>query len=92
MDANDTVVYEVGTLFTDGLVGNPIAPRHVDGARQSYKRYASEDPTDAYFFGNSWDIGSPGFHSPVVQVAVSPSNPYAKPKMVGIWGKLKQRK
>ena len=82
---DDIVIHQIGQAFGDYT--DPIAPLHQDGARVSHHVQKSVDPTDSYYYGSWADIGSPGFHEPLI-----PSAPaLIRPKKVGVWADLKRR-
>ena len=84
-DANGKEVQRIGRDAFSAL-RDPVAPRHQEGARVSYQVYLSESPSESYYYGDSRDIGSPGFYE-----QAAPSAPSAvRPKRIGTWAALKR--
>ena len=84
-DANGKEVQRIGRDAFSAL-RDPVAPRHQDGARVSYQVYLSESPSESYYYGDSRDIGSPGFYA-----QPAPAAPSAViRKRVGTWAALKK--
>lgn len=73
LDVNGKTLHEIGTLFTNGLVGDPVLPRHVQRSRQSYQWIASQTPSEAHYYGHALDGGSPFFNRASVRVASAPT-------------------
>ena len=80
--ANGGVISKAGEDFGGS---RPVAPKHVNGERQSYTRYAEADTDTDYYYGAAGDIGTPGYHKPFV-----PQAPHLLRKQIGLWGSLKQ--
>ena len=84
-DADGEEVHRLGRDAFNAL-RDPAAPVHQNGRRVAYQVYKSESPSEPYYYGNSKDIGSPGFYE-----QAAPSAPSAvKRKRVGTWARLKQ--
>ena len=84
-DADGREVQRIGRDAFSAL-RDPVAPRHQEGARVSYQVYLSESPSESYYYGDSRDIGSPGFYA-----QPAPAAPSAViRKRIGTWARLKQ--
>lgn len=79
--ANGGVISKAGEAFGGS---RPVAPKHVEGERQSYTRYTETDTETAHFYGSASDIGTPGYHVPL-----APAAPRLLRKQIGLWGSLK---
>ena len=84
-DADDKEVQRLGRDAFSAL-WDPVAPPHQDGARVSHHVYLSESPSESYYYGDSGDIGSPGFYKQPAPAAPS----LVRPKRVGTWADLKR--
>ena len=84
-DAKDSVVHHLGREAFSAL-SDPVAPPHQDGARVSHHAYRSESPSEPYYYGDSKDIGSPGFYEQPAPAAPSA----VRRKQVGTWASLKR--
>ena len=84
-DATGVEIHRIGRRAF-GTLGDPHRPLHQDGARVSHHMRESMEPPDSYYYGAEQDIGSPGFHEPVIPSAPS----LIKPKKVGVWADLKR--
>ena len=82
---DDEVIHQIGEAFDSA--GGPIIPPHQEGARVSHHVIESEDPSEPYYYGAEGDIGSPGFHEPVIPAAPA----LIRPKKIGVWADLKRR-
>ena len=84
-DADGKEIHRLGR-DTFSALGDPVAPRHQDGARVSHHAYPSESPSEPYYYGDSKDIGSPGFYEQPAPAAPSA----VRRKRVGTWADLKR--
>ena len=80
------VLHEIGSIFTNGTVGDPILPKHINRFRQSYNRYASQVPAEVPYYGLEGDIGSPGFYREAVRAAPALLK---KEVLTSSWARLK---
>ena len=84
-DADDKEVQRLGRDAFSAL-WDPVAPPHQDGARVSHHVYLSESPSESYYYGDSGDIGSPGFYEQPAPAAPS----LVRQKRIGTWAALKK--
>ena len=84
-DADDKEVQRLGRDAFSAL-WDPVAPPHQDGARVSHHVYLSESPSESYYYGDSGDIGSPGFYEQAAPAAPS----LVRQKRIGTWADLKK--
>ena len=84
-DADGKEIHRLGR-DTFSALGDPVAPRHQDGARVSHHAYPGESPSEPYYYGDSKDIGSPGFYEQPAPAAPSA----VRRQRVGTWADLKR--
>lgn len=77
-------------LFTNGLVGNPVLPKHRERRRQAFQRYPSEALAgETHYYGHWQDIGSPGFYR---EVSVRAAPTLVKKRLLNTsWASLRKK-